>query len=79
MGATFHMSLADTMESALTGGQMTTLTTALSVAAERYDEHALEGACAWAFEASPLGLFMAQQFHQQAVDARALLAKITGD
>lgn len=49
--------------------ERTAVTCALSVAAERYREHALEAAFAWAFEGARWGPPMAEQFHRQAADA----------
>lgn len=59
----------------LNRSELTTLQTALSVAAERYRENALHGATLWAFHGSREGVFLAEQFKRQAEEADALASR----
>jgi len=49
---------------------------ALEVAAERFGEHALEGACAAAFEGAAWGAYMAKAFSEQQRETLAVLASL---
>lgn len=71
------MALADLLGAALSEAEMTTLSGALWVAAERYDSDALEMAALYAFDLHSTDFYrLAEQFVRQAQQARALLLKL---